>query len=54
MSTGKDHRTGDDSDTMAGFAGGFGFIHDKYTVDYSYSSYVDLGSVHRISIGAGF
>lgn len=53
-SIGKDYRTGDDSDTMAGFAGGFGYIYDKYTIDYSYSSYVDLGSVHRISLGAGF
>lgn len=53
-SIGKDYRTGDDSDTMAGFAGGFGYNYDKYTIDYSYSSYVDLGSVHRISLGAGF
>ena len=53
-STGKDYRTGDDSDTMAGFAGGFGYTYDKYTIDYSYSSFVDLGTVHRISLGAGF
>jgi hypothetical protein len=53
-STGKDYRAGDDSDTMAGFAGGFGYTYEKYTIDYSYSSYVDLGSVHRISLGAGF
>jgi len=53
-STGRDHRTGDDSDSMAGFAGGFGFDYDKYTLDYSYTSYVDLGSVHRLSLGAGF
>jgi hypothetical protein len=53
-STGKDYRTGDDSDTLAGFAGGFGYNYDKYTIDYSYASYVDLGSVHRISLGAGF
>lgn len=53
-SLGKDYKTGGDSDSMAGFAGGFGYSYDKYTIDYSYSSYVDLGSVHRISIGAGF
>lgn len=53
-STGKDYRTGDDSDTMAGFAGGFGYGFDKYKVDYSYSSFVDLGTVHRISMSAGF
>jgi hypothetical protein len=53
-SVGKDYRTGGDSDSMAGFAGGFGYIYDKYTLDYSYSSYVDLGSAHRISLGAGF
>ncbi len=53
-SIGRDYRTGDDSDTMAGFAGGFGYTYENYTIDYSYSSYVDLGSVHRISLGAGF
>jgi len=53
-SAGRDYRTGDDSDTLAGFAGGFGYNYDKYTMDYSYSSYADLGSVHRISLGAGF
>ena len=53
-SEGRDYRTGDDSDTMAGFAGGFGYTYENYTMDYSYSSYVDLGSVHRISVSAGF
>jgi len=53
-STGKDYRTGEDSDTLAGFAGGFGYSYEKLNIDYSYSSYADLGSVHRISLGAGF
>ncbi len=53
-SAGRDYKTGSDSDTLAGFAGGFGYSYGEYTIDYSYSSYADLGSVHRVSLGAGF
>jgi hypothetical protein len=53
-STGRDYKSGSDSDTLAGFAGGFGYGYKEYTIDYSYSSYADLGSVHRVSLGAGF
>lgn len=51
---GRDYRVGTDKDTLAGFAGGFGYTYRDYTLDYSYSSYADLGSVHRITLGAGF
>lgn len=53
-SAGKDYRIGTDSDTFAGFAGGFGYSYREYSLDYSYSSYADLGSVHRVTLGAGF
>ncbi len=53
-SAGRDHKTGSDGDNLAGFGGGFGYSYKEYTVDYSYSSYADLGSVHRVSLGAGF
>lgn len=51
---GKDYRVGTDRDPLAGFAGGFGYSYLDYRLDYSYSSYADLGSVHRITLGAGF
>jgi len=53
-SQGRDYRLGADNDFMAGFAGGFGMEYRTYQLDYSYSSFADLGSVHRISVGAGF
>lgn len=53
-SAGRDYKTGSDGDNLAGFAGGFGYGYKEYTIDYSYSSYADLGSVHRVSLGAGF
>jgi hypothetical protein len=53
-SQGRDYRLGNDNDYLAGFAGGFGLEYKSYHIDYSYSSYADLGSVHRISVDAGF
>jgi hypothetical protein len=53
-SQGRDYRVGGDNEFLAGFAGGFGLTYKNYQIDYSYSSYGDLGSVHRISLGAGF
>lgn len=53
-SQGRDYKTGADNDAFGGFAGGFGLAYRKYQIDYSYSSYADLGSVHRISLEAGF
>jgi len=55
-SASKDYRVGEDDsdDIIGGFAGGFGYIYNKYALDYSYSSKADLGEAHRISISAGF
>ena len=51
---GKDYKTGAGNDGLGGFSGGFGCTYKKYQIDYSYSSYASLGSVHRISVEAGF
>jgi hypothetical protein len=51
---GKDYKTGGNNEFLAGFAGGFGLLYKNYQIDYSYSSYSDLGSVHRITMAAGF
>jgi hypothetical protein len=53
-SQGRQYKAGGNNDVMAGFAGGFGLTVKRYQIDYSYSSYADVGSVHRISLGAGF
>jgi hypothetical protein len=50
----KDWRTGAGNDGLAGFAGGFGLAYKTYQIDYSYSSMADIGSVHRITVEAGF
>ncbi len=53
-SAGKDFKTGSDRDNLAGFAGGFGYSYQNYVFDYSYSSYADLGNVHRLTLGVDF
>lgn len=53
-SAGNDYKTGAGNDGLAGFAGGFGYRYAEYEIDYSYSSYADLGQVHRISLGVEF
>jgi hypothetical protein len=50
----KDWKTDSGNDGLAGFAGGFGFTYKAYQIDYSYSSMADVGSVHRITVEAGF
>ncbi len=52
-SFGKNFKTDSDKDNLAGFAGGFGVIWKVYHFDYAYSSYADLGGVHKISISGG-
>jgi hypothetical protein len=52
-SFGKNFKTDSDKDDMAGFAGGFGVRWRAYRFDYAYSSYADLGGVHKISISGG-
>jgi hypothetical protein len=49
-SFGKNFKTDSDKDNWAGFAAGFGVTWKVYCFDYAYSSYADLGGVHRISV----
>ncbi|EQB62752.1 MAG: hypothetical protein RBG1_1C00001G0331 [candidate division Zixibacteria bacterium RBG-1] len=39
-----------ESGSLAGFGFGLGFLWKNYKLDYSYSSFADLGSVHRFTI----
>jgi hypothetical protein len=52
-SFGKNFKTDSDKDNLAGFAGGFGVDWKAYRFGYAYSSYADLGGVHKISISGG-
>ena len=49
-SLGKDFKTNSAKDNLAGFSLGFGVLWKIYRLDYAYSSYADLGGVHRVSI----
>jgi hypothetical protein len=49
-SFGKNFKTDSDKDNLAGFAAGFGVTWKVYRFDYAFSSYADLGGVHKISI----
>jgi hypothetical protein len=49
-SFGKNYKTDSDKDNLAGFAAGFGVTWKVYRFDYAFSSYADLGGVHKISI----
>jgi hypothetical protein len=52
-SFGENYKTDSDKDTQAGFAAGFGITWNAYRFDYAYSSYADLGGVHKISVSGG-
>lgn len=47
---GENFKTESDKDNLAGFSGGFGLLWRNYRFDYAYSSFADLGSVHRLTI----
>jgi hypothetical protein len=49
-SFGENYKTESDKDNLAGFAAGFGVTWKVYRFDYAYSSYADLGGVHKISV----
>jgi hypothetical protein len=49
-SLGENFKTDSDKDNLAGFSGGFGLLWRNYQFDYAYSSFADLGSVHRLTI----
>ena len=51
---GRDNKTGSSKDGLAGFAGGFGYSYKEYTFDYAYSSYADIGNVHRLTLSVEF
>ncbi len=53
-SAGQDYKTGSSKDKYGGFAGGFGYQYQDYCFDYSYSSYADLGNVHRVTLSLEF
>ena len=53
-SSGADFKTGSSKDKLGGFAGGFGYNYQNYSIDYSYSSYADLGNVHRVTLSTDF
>jgi hypothetical protein len=52
-SFGENFKTDSDKDKWAGVSLGFGMHWRKYKFDYAYSSYADLGGIHRITIAGG-
>jgi len=52
-SFGKNYKTDSDKDNWAGVSLGFGVNWKKYRFDYAFSSYADLGGIHRITIAGG-
>lgn len=51
---GRNYRTDSDKDNFAGFSGGFGYNWREFLLDYSYSSFADLGGAHRITFSGSF
>ncbi|KPL01557.1 MAG: hypothetical protein AMJ90_07670 [candidate division Zixibacteria bacterium SM23_73_2] len=49
-SFGDNFKTDSDGDNWAGLTLGFGVLWKVYRFDYAFSSYADLGGVHRISV----
>ncbi len=47
-------RSGVEGDQALGLGGGMGLAVRGYRVDYAYSSYPDLGDVHRLAVSGGF
>ncbi len=52
-SFGENFKTGLDKDKWAGVSFGFGINWKKYKFDYAFSSYGDLGGVHRVTVAGG-
>ncbi|MEW6685910.1 MAG: PorV/PorQ family protein [Candidatus Edwardsbacteria bacterium] len=53
-SRGSDLKTGSDIDDFAGLSCGFGLKWKKYTFDYAFAPYAELGNTHWISLSARF
>lgn len=51
---GRNYKTDSDKDNFAGFSGGFGYNWKEFMLDYSYSSFADLGGAHRITFSGSF
>jgi len=51
---GRNYKTDSDKDNFAGLSGGFGYNWKKLILDYSYSSFADLGGAHRITFSGSF
>ena len=47
-------QTGSTGEDPLGLSAGTGIQHEQYRIDYSYSSFVDLGETHRISLTGHF
>ena len=47
-------QAGSANEDAVGLSAGAGFAAKRYRLDYAYSSYADLGDVHRVSIVGGF
>jgi hypothetical protein len=47
-------QTGFQGDDPLGLTGGAGFVLQKYRLDYAFTSYPDLGDVHRFSVSGRF
>ena len=47
-------QAGSADEDSVGLSAGAGFAAKRYRLDYAYSSYADLGDVHRVSIVGGF
>ncbi len=47
-------QAGSADEEAMGLSAGAGFAAKRYRLDYAYSSYADLGDVHRVSIIGGF
>ena len=47
-------QTGSTGEDPLGLSAGTGIQHEQYRIDYAYSSFVDLGETHRISLTGHF
>ena len=53
-SIGSDQKVGTDSDRFAGLSLGLGLEHQRYKIDYGISSFGEVGSLNRFSVGMKF
>jgi len=51
-SVGLDQQLGTDWDRVAGFSIGLGFIVDRFQIDYSFSSFGEIGALNKFSLNS--